>query len=73
MPPATEAARAFEQKTGVKVDVVFGGSGYVLPDSVGELSETERARLAGWYAAHPERARQGGEPFRWAFNSCDVR
>ncbi|MGQ9686968.1 MAG: molybdate ABC transporter substrate-binding protein [Thiobacillaceae bacterium] len=30
VPPTTEAARAFEQKTGVKVDVVFGGSGYVL-------------------------------------------
>lgn len=30
MPPTTDAARAFEKKTGVKVDVVFGGSGYVL-------------------------------------------
>lgn len=30
VPPTTEAARAFEKKTGVKVDVVFGGSGYVL-------------------------------------------
>jgi molybdate transport system substrate-binding protein len=30
VPPTTKAARAFEQKTGVKVDVVFGGSGYVL-------------------------------------------
>jgi len=30
VPPTTEAAKAFEQKTGVKVDVVFGGSGYVL-------------------------------------------
>jgi molybdate transport system substrate-binding protein len=29
-PPTTDAAKAFEQKTGVKVDVVFGGSGYVL-------------------------------------------
>ncbi len=29
--PATEeAARAFEKKTGVKVELVFGGSGYVL-------------------------------------------
>jgi molybdate transport system substrate-binding protein len=29
--PATEeAAKAFEAKTGVKVDVIFGGSGYVL-------------------------------------------
>lgn len=30
VPPTGEAARAFEQKTGVRVDVVFGGSGYVL-------------------------------------------
>lgn len=30
VPPTTEAARAFERKTGIKVDVVFGGSGYVL-------------------------------------------
>lgn len=29
-PPTTDAAKAFEQKTGVKVDVVFGGSGVVL-------------------------------------------
>ncbi len=30
VPPTTDAARAFEQKSGVKVEVVFGGSGYVL-------------------------------------------
>lgn len=30
VPPTTDAAKAFERKTGVKVDVVFGGSGYVL-------------------------------------------
>lgn len=29
-PPTEEAAKAFEAKTGVKVDVIFGGSGYVL-------------------------------------------
>jgi len=29
-PPMELAAKAFEQKTGVKVDTVFGGSGYVL-------------------------------------------
>lgn len=29
-PPTEEAAKAFEEKTGVKVDVIFGGSGYVL-------------------------------------------
>ena len=29
-PPTEEAARAYEEKTGIKVDVIFGGSGYVL-------------------------------------------
>jgi molybdate transport system substrate-binding protein len=29
-PPTEEAAKAFEAKTGVKIDVIFGGSGYVL-------------------------------------------
>ncbi len=29
-PPTEEAARAFEKKTGVKVNVTFGGSGFVL-------------------------------------------
>jgi molybdate transport system substrate-binding protein len=29
-PPAEEAASAFERKTGIKVDMAFGGSGYVL-------------------------------------------
>ena len=29
-PPTEEAAKLFEQKTGVKVDLVFGGSGTVL-------------------------------------------
>ncbi len=29
-PPTEEAAKAFEAKTSVKVDVIFGGSGYVL-------------------------------------------
>lgn len=41
--------------------------------SVGELSGDERACLADWYAAHPERARQGGEPSRWAFVSWDTQ
>lgn len=29
-PPTEEAAKLYERKTGVKVEVVFGGSGYVL-------------------------------------------
>lgn len=29
-PPAEEAARLYEKKTGVKVEMLFGGSGYVL-------------------------------------------
>jgi molybdate transport system substrate-binding protein len=29
-PPTEEAARAFERKTGVKVELIFGGSGFVL-------------------------------------------
>ena len=29
-PPTEEAARSFEKKTGIKIDLVFGGSGYVL-------------------------------------------
>ena len=41
--------------------------------SLGELSEIERARLATWYAADPERAKRGGKPFRWAFVSWETR
>lgn len=37
-PPTEEAAKAFEEKTGVKVDLVFGGSGYVLSQM--ELGKT---------------------------------
>ncbi|MCA1959812.1 MAG: molybdate ABC transporter substrate-binding protein [Desulfomonile sp.] len=33
-PPTEEAAKAFEEKTGIKVDVVFGGSGYVLSQMI---------------------------------------
>jgi molybdate transport system substrate-binding protein len=33
-PPTEEAAKAFEAKTGVKVDVIFGGSGYVLSQMI---------------------------------------
>lgn len=40
---------------------------------LGELSNSERALLADWYAADPERARRGGEPFRWAFVSWETK
>lgn len=33
-PPTEEAVKAFEKKMGVKVDVVFGGSGYVLSQMI---------------------------------------
>ena len=33
-PPTEEAARVFEAKTGIKVDVTFGGSGYVLSQMI---------------------------------------
>jgi molybdate transport system substrate-binding protein len=33
-PPTEQAARTFEAKTGVRVDVVFGGSGYVLSQMI---------------------------------------
>jgi len=33
-PPTEQAAKAFEAKTGVKVDVIFGGSGYVLAQMI---------------------------------------
>lgn len=33
-PPTEEAAKAFEKKTGVKVDIVFGGSGYVMSQMI---------------------------------------
>lgn len=33
-PPTEEAAKAFQKKTDVKVDLVFGGSGYVLSQMI---------------------------------------
>lgn len=33
-PPTEEAAKAYEAKTGIKVDVIFGGSGYVLSQMI---------------------------------------
>lgn len=39
--------------------------------SLGELNASERAQLATWCEANPERARQGWAPFRWAFISWE--
>jgi SAM-dependent methyltransferase len=36
---------------------------------LGELTPGERDGLKAWYGANPERAREGGAPFRWAFVS----
>lgn len=33
-PPTEEAARVFEEKTGVKIDITFGGSGYVFSQMI---------------------------------------
>ena len=33
-PPTEEAAKVFEEKSGIKVDVIFGGSGYVLSQMI---------------------------------------
>lgn len=33
-PPTMEVAKAFEKKTGVKVELIFGGSGYVLSQMI---------------------------------------
>ena len=40
--------------------------------SFGPLDEAELSALADWYRADPERARQGGEPMRWALVSWSV-
>lgn len=40
--------------------------------SFGELSENETQRLQEWYDADPVRARQGGDPMRWAFIAWNV-
>ncbi|MGQ9860847.1 MAG: hypothetical protein ACUVSD_02400 [Thiobacillaceae bacterium] len=40
--------------------------------TLGEVSDDERARLIEWYNAHPERARRGGQAYRWAFISWEV-
>jgi ABC-type molybdate transport system substrate-binding protein len=50
--PATEeAAKAFEKKTGIKVDLTFGGSGYVLSQmmflSLGDKVTVKYAEMDG--------------------------
>lgn len=64
-PPTEEAAKAFEKKTGVKVDLVFGGSGFVLSQMIlakkgdiyfpGSSDFMEIARKKGAVAADTER------------------
>ncbi len=61
-PPTEEAAKAFEKKTGIKVDIVFGGSGYVLSQMIlgkkgdiyfpGSSDYMERAKKKG--VVYPE-------------------
>jgi molybdate transport system substrate-binding protein len=59
-PPTEEAAKAYEQKTGVKVDVVFGGSGYVL-------SQMKLAKQGDIYfpgsSDYMEKAKRDGDVF----------
>lgn len=40
---------------------------------LGELAPFEMERLRAWFDAGPEQALRGGEPYRWAFVSWDVR
>lgn len=59
-PPTEEAARLYEQKTGVKVELVFGGSGYVL-------SQMKLARQGDVYlpgsSDYMEKAKRDGDVF----------
>lgn len=64
-PPTEEAAKAFEKKTGIKIDLVFGGSGFVLSQMIlakkgdiyfpGSSDFMEIARKTGAVAAGTER------------------
>lgn len=58
VPPTTEAAKAFEKQTGIKVDLVFGGSGYVL-------SQMKLARRGDLYfpgsSDYMEKAKRDGD------------
>lgn len=59
-PPTEEAAALYEKQTGVKVDVVFGGSGYVL-------SQMKLARQGDLYfpgsSDYMEKAKRDGDVF----------
>ena len=59
-PPTEEAAKLYEQKTGVKVELVFGGSGYVL-------SQMKLARRGDIYfpgsSDYMEKAKRDGDVF----------
>lgn len=35
--------------------------------SLGSVNDAERAQLANWFEQDPDRARNSGQPFRWAF------
>lgn len=60
MPPTEEVVRAYEQKTGSKVDVVFGGSGFVL-------AQMKLAKRGDLYfpgsSDYMEKARRDGDVF----------
>jgi len=59
-PPTEEAAKLYEQKTGVKVELVFGGSGYVL-------SQMKLAKQGDLYfpgsSDYMEKAKRDGDVF----------
>lgn len=59
-PPAEDAAKAFEQITGIKVDLVFGGSGYVLSQM--KLSKQGDLYFPG-SSDYMEKAKREGDVF----------
>jgi len=59
-PPTEEAAKLYEQKTGVKVELVFGGSGSVLSQM--RLSKQGDIYFPG-SSDYMEKAKRGGDVF----------
>lgn len=59
-PPTEEAARLYEEKTGVKVELVFGGSGYVLSQM--KLSKQGDLYFPG-SSDYMEKAKRDGDIF----------